>query len=291
MRNAMQDALLKAGVISDKDVQQNDNCDVHYSKSGKKAIKLFSQASDDKPMFARVTVLHEDIDTGKMETEWKGLVACTGVETVTIEDDYFDYDETRAKFRAMEDGEILHNIQYGYHLKKSYGFPGTNDNFIIDEIVESTPELMTEYESMLDNITAKVFWCDFEETKDDALCSIIKGTECEEVISKVRTFDDVSRWMLENHPAQYMGYSTSMSNGNFLATAVPCVEYDARFYKTREGRMEYARKEAERLGCQVGEPNYDKLNEVLNQRKKMANRQFDDIVINGPNSESEYQKE
>ena len=47
------------------------------------------------------------------------------------------------------------------------------------------------------------------------------------------------KWLAENHPDMYMGASIYCENGDFLCTAVPCMEYGKGNYETMAARVAF----------------------------------------------------
>lgn len=269
--SAMTEAMIKAGIIS-KDIYQDKKNNDAPIYGCKKAINEFKNATPEKPMFARIEVYHDDIeDNYQTKQEWCGLVACTGVSKVQIEDDYGFRPEMQAKFRAIEDGEKTNDIKYGYHIKSSTGFPGTEDNFIIREILEPTPDLLEQYKQCIDNIKVKVTYRDFGDNLNKyGMAEIIPNTEVTEDIPNAHSLDDGMKWMLENHPGQIMGMSMSTSSGDFHASAIPCGEYGDGRYETRQARELYAAEEAKRLGVVLGKFDYTLADKALNNQRCLS---------------------
>lgn len=253
-------------------------------------VMMFRKASPENLMFAEVEVLKYDYEYDKLVPEWEGLVACTGVQKVNVEDDYYGVvEEKQARFRAIEDGRKLNDVMYGYHLKASAGFPGTSDNFIIKKMYEPTQELIDQYNKCMDGITVRVNYRDYSDTMNKyGMVEEIKGTEVEEIVEGAHSLDEGYAWMIQNHPGQLMGVSISTSSGDFSLHAVPCMEYEEGMYETRANREKYAAQEAERLNVKLGEFNYDLADSILKQQSNSVDRgvtEFDDIVTDSKKME------
>ena len=271
--STMADAMLKAGII-DKKPEVKEKTVIY---SGKQAVNAFRNATPENPMFAEIEVYSDDVDDHyKFKPEWRGRVACTGVAKVQIEDDYGFRPETQAKFRAIEDGTKLNDIRYGYHIKSSTGFPGTTENFVIKEMLESTPDLINQYKKCIDDIKVHVTYRDFgEELNKYGMAEIIPNTEVSVDIPGAHSLDEGMKWMLENHPGQIMGMSMSTSSGDFLASAVPCCEYPKGRYENRQARELYAKEEAERLGVTLGKFDYSLADKALKGKSLDRGHEFE----------------
>ncbi|MBO5434378.1 hypothetical protein J6A31_00955 [bacterium] len=235
----------------------------YNGRRGRIAIDAFKNNSAENPGFAKIKVYRPSDSNGEI-CVWKGLVASTG-----LSNDYsHPYMNEQVVFRAMEDGTKLYQNSFSDRIKRTVGFICDTD-FEIEELLEPTDELRTEYDKCLNDITITVSYCDYDETLSKfGYASKIDGTEKREVIPNAHNIDDGVKWMLENRPAQYMGMSVYASCGDMLCTAVPCPEYEKGLYETRQGREKYAKMEAERLGVNVGEFDYSLADSILNRGKE-----------------------
>lgn len=288
MGTTMADAMRKAGIIT------NDNNDVKEKAekpiAGKRAVEAFRNASPDNPMFANISVYREDIDRNDANTlEWRGVVACTGVKNVIIGDKYYEYEDRHASFRAIEDGELVNNIRYGFHPKKSVGFYGDSQNFIVNEYLESTPELLEQYHDAIDAIKVTVHYSDYEDAvpskylSNSLVANEIKGTSVSEIVPNAHSLIEGERWMIQNHPGQLQGMSISTSSGDFHLTPVPSTgNYPDGQFENRAAREIYAKEQAAKFGVEVGKFDYSKADAVLNKKAELVNKtnQLTDTVNN-----------
>lgn len=74
--------------------------------------------------------------------------------------------------------------------------------------------------------------------------------------SFIKSLEDAERWVLENHPAYYIGMSAHQDcpSGDVMFGAVPSA-YPEGYRETYENRMKYAQESADRLGVQLGTEN------------------------------------
>lgn len=73
--------------------------------------------------------------------------------------------------------------------------------------------------------------------------------------SSVTSFDDVQRYMIENHPQDAIFYGASSNKGSWSSIPAP-VGFPVDAIKDREAREHYVELQAERLGCKVGKFEY-----------------------------------
>ena len=87
---------------------------------------------------------------------------------------------------------------------------------------------------------------------DDMSAKIIEERDFD-VPSEINSLEKAEIWLINNHPDYHMGCSISQDcpSGNFMATAIPCAEYDEKHYKTWEGRRDYAEKRLQELWKKV----------------------------------------
>lgn len=158
MAGSFADALFEAGLIDSKPEDT-----VEESKYMKASIHdnihMFDEASKDNIMFARVTLLAtvDDFDStkyGETIREWSGLVASRGTETLNVEDDFGPgtHKEDYVHFIAMEDGEQFNTLKYKNPLSLGKTTLCSTDEFVIDEMLESTPELMDKYNDLQSSV-------------------------------------------------------------------------------------------------------------------------------------------
>lgn len=230
--------------------------------------KIFEEATPEKPIFAKITYYNYSFNDENNCREklpvWRGLVACTGLETFLVEENRFNYyEEQWTKFRAIENGE---QFSLKSNIKKSSGLTLSDDFFDLDEVVPYSEELYQEYLDVMNSITVTVSFSDYSETPNKYdMYPEIEGTEQSYIVPGAHSLDEGYKWMIENHPAQLMGCSISTSSGDFRFGAVPCNEYGTGYYETRRNREKYAKKEAERLGCQLGIFDYSIADAILNK--------------------------
>lgn len=291
MSSTMTEAMFKAGLIDKKHESEKQK-----AVTGKLAVEAFRKATPDEPMFANISVYKEDVRRhNEKRLEWKGIVACTGVKTVNIEDDYGIYSDRHASFRAIEDGEMINDVPYGFHPKRSVGFYGDADNFVVNEYLETTPELKEQYASCIDDIKVTVSYADYTDAKPDKYlkghlsADVIKGTEVtKEVISGAHSLNDAEIWMLKNHPGQLQGFSASTTSGDFRMTAIPSSHnYPDGQFETRKGRELYAAERAKELGVELGKFDYSKADVIINKQHdlQLETEQLTSGLSNAQNSD------
>lgn len=254
-------------------------------------VDLFRKATSEEPMFARVDLYGNDFYNDNVPVKlWSGLVASSGVKGILYED---DTEEDVVSFRALEEGVNHNKLEYHSPIKRTAGFSGHADNFVVTEMLERTPELMKQYEEAINDIKVTVTYRDYGYKPDTyGHYHEIEGTEVTEVAEGAHSLEDGERWLLRNHPGQFMGSNISTSSGDFSCGAVPCGCYETGYYETRANREKYARESAERLGCEVGEFNYDLMDSIVRKQKSQFDRSASelDYIVNNE-KETSYEKE
>lgn len=94
--------------------------------------------------------------------------------------------------------------------------------------------------------------------------------------SEVNSLDAAQCWMLENHPALFMGMSAHQKcpSGDLLFGAVPSA-YPEGYRETYENRWTYAQQEADRFGVTLGtETAHDILRDLHAQKAEEQHRQM-----------------
>ena len=228
--------------------------------------KVFEKATPEKPIFAKITYynysFNDEYNYREKVPVWRGLVACTGLKTVLVEENKFNcYEDVWTKFRVMETGE---RFSLNSNIKKSSGLTLSDDFFDLDEVVPYSEKLHQEYLDIMNSITVTVSLSDYSETPDKYdMYPEIEGTKQSFIVPDAHSLEEGYKWIIENHPAQLMGCSISTSSGDFSFYAVPCNEYEKGYYETRRNREKYAQKEAERLGCKLGIFDYSIADAIL----------------------------
>ncbi len=222
-----------------------------------------TNASNGKMVFARVSLLREkdyyedDYEDGKngvtiADDEKNVLVAFEGTELVK-EDEGFGYYSKHlcVQMRIMEgeskgQGRLvpLHNVY-------------VHNYFYEGKIVE---DLKKEYETIVSKITSKINVNVYPEfpniTKPipfDETFQIEPIEKKEYHIPEVHFVDEAEKWMLKNHPEEFVTMSFSNSIGDFLIKPMICFSdidkdgNDGLRWTTREGRIDIARDYAKNV--------------------------------------------
>lgn len=87
---------------------------------------------------------------------------------------------------------------------------------------------------------------DFDEYKR-YLINIDPIREKKYLLTEVKTLDDARKWVLRNHPEEYIGMCVKVNNGDFIAGAILQAYGDGNF-ETCALREEYIKREAKKLG-------------------------------------------
>lgn len=255
--------------------------------------KLFEKTKDnidlDNPVFIKARLTYSNLDLNNPKRDmvkvpyWEGIMACIDNKVWTVEGDFgYEGHENAVLAMAIEDGKNF--IDKG--KAPGFGMDGyqadrfgtgfrvwlTANSIENLQFVKSTPELIEKYKKAPEKIQYTAHLCDFEygvkETK------IVEGTKISYDIPNVKTLEDAEKWVMKNHPAQFLGCSITSNISDVLAMAIPSYHayefhemgYDFD-YTTREGREALTRKYAENRGFEVGEFTYDLLDKALDDKE------------------------
>ncbi|MBP3781710.1 MAG: hypothetical protein J6I68_00515 [Butyrivibrio sp.] len=116
--------------------------------------------------------------------------------------------------------------------------------------LNAAKELEEKFDALHRNAPYHIHGIFFEELGGDKSIPKILEEKDFEAPEWVKSLEDAEIWMLETHPDYYMGCTIAQrcNCGDFLATAMPCAEYDKKDYETWEGRRNYAQRKLNELG-------------------------------------------
>ena len=211
-----------------------------------KAKEFLSKGTMNSPAFCRVTYLKENIKNI--------LMACSGIEDIDTEEDFVCRTVTYAHFRYI-DGE-----------KQGYGVTAPLSDIVVTECVMDTKRLQAVYDRVMSRIHCTITTCIYPDEKQptdltpyELYCLDFEPIETHTYEPEgVRTLEEAERWLLLNHPSEYIGHSIQNNVGDFSFGCVPqAYAEDGEDFMSREGRERIIRRIAENRGMEVGEFTYD----------------------------------
>lgn len=223
-----------------------------------------SDATKSNPVFVKTDVFKEG----------DGLAACLGTKDVTVELDKFTCArEIHARFMcldksAKQDGKPL------FGTIREVPFSEVH----VSETLEVSPELTSLYEAGRASIEWNVIASRYEDVPKDVqnhvrelyregansvkidfeiygeLRKLRQVSETSYIVSgqEAIDFEDLQRWMIENHPSDALFYGASNNKGSFSFTPTPCA-YTYEAIVDTAAREAEVKRMADRLGCSVGE--------------------------------------
>lgn len=268
-------------------------------------IESFYNATSENPVFIHGTFWTE-LPNGREAVASRGTAAIMGQHQI---DDPYGYDEDRfrvayldqevigdpkwvrrefgdwdlIKLSDVPDGEVVFDpaVQDRYH--KWQDLHENSPYMVQGRLYSETPEYLpfdpdhSHPQYMPIKETEHVWDLTNEHLKDG---------------SSIKSLEAVEKWMLENHPAYYMGYTVSQQcpSGDFCANTIPGGGYPEGTDDTFAHRMEYAKSMADSLGVEVGpDETKDALQELKQTRDvTKKERRLPDIsrvdfdIPNGP---------
>lgn len=224
------------------------------SKQNYQEFDIFSklkEASMENPVFVKIT--------GR---DLIGiLVACEGVKDMIFEvSKYESYTAPEAHFRILE----------GEH--KAEGRCMEFDHIISLKYLDATKELQKLYKDTMDTIKCEIHVKAYPdiEIPDNISHLDLYSKKIEPLYEEtykpegVRTLEEADKWILKNHPEEYISMCASNNIGDFTWGAIPqAYDEGGLLWADRRGREEIIRKFAEIEGYEVGEFNYDKIDEFI----------------------------
>lgn len=158
--------------------------------------------------------------------------------------------------RGLEFGDYL-NIKKGYFIDTNLSPEEIKQCEILDKKFEKLHK-DAPYKIIGSIYSENPTYYDWDSNKKFPNFEEIKREEW--MPDNVHSLDDCEKWILENHPSYYMGFSATQQcpSGNFRMGAVPCGEYPKGRYETIKGRELYAKERAEKLKITLGQFETDK---------------------------------
>lgn len=120
--------------------------------------------------------------------------------------------------------------------------------------IDKAGQLEKEFDTLHERAPYKIHGSFYDEIKDGSWRAELIEDRDFETPEYVNSLEKAEIWLLENHPDYYMGCSIHQEckSGDFLCTAIPCVEYEKGLYETWNGRREYAESHLKELLERVG---------------------------------------
>ena len=270
--NIMQDALLKAGFITEEDVKRTEEEKKGRKKKQEKKQwnpwECLKEATPRNPVFVNLTIKDRDYndyeDYDKKYPIWKGVVACEGVEAVEFEENkMYTRKKEMAIFRGIQKGTNLNEgIQTNRRLEPIHNLLLGKKDISIHKILEPTKELMDKYKNVKNQIYMTIktkVYPTFEapKNKEEAMKDFDEYMEFERKMNKVldnplkentykvkglSSWEDAEKWLLKNHPEEAISFSYRTNSGNFGVKPVIHMVSDKSFLGTQEERNEYLKE-------------------------------------------------
>lgn len=231
-------------------------------------MEAFGKATPEDPVLIKGTFWTEHPVSGQEMIASRGTAAIIGPYEI---DDPYGYDEERFRVAYLDqkvigDPDMVRRRFGDWDIVKLSDIP--DGEVVFDPAVEARYK---DFQDMHNNtpftVVGRLYSEDatylaFDQTHDYPQYAEIEGTEKTWDLkdatlkdgSPVKSLEAVDKWMLENHPAYYMGYSAAQDcpSGDFVVNVVPGMGYPKGMDDTFAHRMDYAKMHAVEMGVQIG---------------------------------------
>ena len=241
-----------------------------YTTEAKK--NAFDGASAENPIYANVTIngaSYNAREGREIPYTLEGVVAIDKLDTVNVEDDYGHgtHKEDRVSMMVLDDNSFnTKEPDKVRPLIQGSGYSCDPDDVKVNEILERTPELDAKYEAAVGareyEITGRIYPEVDLKGLDHHNAYIedvkVQPFETSYTVKGLRSLEDAEKWLLENHPAEFLGSNLSSNRGDFMCNCVPSamVDGDWSSRKNQEATIrEYAKN---RFGMECGEFDFSK---------------------------------
>ena len=289
---SMTDALIKAGFVDKQDLEPEQSeiyaTDIHVLDKATKDSPIYLRATitDEKYDY--------ESDQTINEVYYSGLVACVGTKDVLVEEDKYNvYTEHQATLMIIDPAAVnkegkslfastvavssdsLHideQLQTTDELSKGYQNALNHIEWTItanrygdvpkdvvkrEETIQKLGKSLenTVQDEHTGNIQKEIHALGYDNYCALANMKIIDSVTYHVKDPSVSSFDDLERYMIENHPSDVLYYGASSNTGDWSSVPTPA-SYQVDIIKNRASREAYVRSRAEKLGCSVGEFEY-----------------------------------